>query len=112
MPSQLAQCAGGSRIAALIYRDLRAPKLGIGRRKLGSRTIVTVPKTTVHEYDRSIFGQDDVRFVRKPPGFLAEAKSRLSKAISNQTLRARPGAAHSRHDFGSLLGRENVHVAG
>ena len=67
-----------------------------------------VPKVTVNEYCEPDFGEDDIRFSRKPRSVDAEAVSAPVQLLSNSKLYFGVPTANPRHCHAPLFGRHVV----
>lgn len=83
-PTQSSKCCHSSRISFLVSPELFIPEL---RSCLGQTEVraplMPMPETSMHEDDRSPFGQDKIRLPRKLPAVKAEAIAIPPKLPSN-----------------------------
>gem|GEM_PF-5409081 len=95
-----------SAVASLVPGNLFTPVGG----KLVRPSFETpaVPKVTVNEYCEPDFGEDDIRFARKPGSVDAEAVSAPVQFLPNSKLHFGVPTANPRHRHTPLFGRHVV----
>jgi hypothetical protein len=69
-------------VSLLVSGYLCRPKIGIGFRKMASRaTFVAMPKATVHEDYRPVFGQNNIRSTGKTRVVYSISKALIPKRV-------------------------------
>lgn len=113
-PAKTHKFTGMPRIADCIRRQLRPPKIQTRLRqagKLASHITVTMPKTSMHEYDLLAFSKDDVRFSRQILSMEPIAISKTVQGSAHEHFWRRIASSNACHPRTAVSLAEGVHLA-
>ncbi len=109
-PTERLQFDHSSTVARFIARKLLHPKFHVRRRRRASlATVVTMPKTTVHEDNRSSCGKNDVRPARQVSSVDSESVAGAMCGASDRHLGSGARLADAAHVPRSLFLAQGVH---